>query len=506
MASIRKFAAAAKGEPLAQSHAGEIVMHLSAEELDQIKPVTAALLENSGRIFTRWYEEHIATLDPCPRFSRIEVRNFFQRWHRDWVSALAQGNLPRYLEILREFGHSLALYRYSMAEMADLLNSLVKVEFEIIGPVVAAIECQGVIEQLIGTANMVLTQAFIQTQTGLTASSADPDQRGTSSVADFQANHFEGMAGVAPAMQELYRRVSAAAASLRTIFVIGESGTGKELVARAIHNRASDMTGPFVPVNCAAIPRDLIESELFGYRRGAFTGADKDSPGMCRAAEGGTLFLDEITEMRVDTQSKLLRVIQERTVKPIGDVREVPVNIRIIASTNRDPLKAIGAGILREDLYYRLQAATIRVPPLRERMQDLELLVEHFIERVSKHQSRAVPLRSIDPAALEAMRHFSWPGNVRELANVVESAYAFGTTDRISVEYVPVSPQTPPVATPQDSTKRTQIGLGERFSDLERAEILQALTTARGNKVEAARMLGISRKRLYARIAKYQLA
>src|SRR5579863_10543109 len=206
---------------------------------------------------------------------------------------------------------------------------------------------------------------------------------------------FRGLVGASPMMRRLYERIEAAGATRGTILIVGESGTGKELVARAIHEAGGNPSAPFLPFNCAAIPRELIESELFGYKRGAFSGAAAEYLGLFRAAEGGTLFLDEITEMAPETQSKLLRAVQERAVRPVGSTKEIAVNVRLVASTNRNPQEAVDAGRLRNDLYYRLQAGVIQIPPLRERLDDVAILAEHFIELFNARQMRAVPVTGI---------------------------------------------------------------------------------------------------------------
>src|SRR5581483_260052 len=309
-----------------------------------------------------------------------------------------------------------------------------------------------------------------------------------------------------------------AAGSVRgTILIVGESGTGKELVARAIHECSRTPGAPFVALNCAAIPRDLIESELFGYKRGAFSGAAVDYPGLFRAAEGGTLFLDETTEMSPATQSKLLRALQERTVRPVGSTHEVPFDVRVIASTNRDPQAASRSGQLREDLYYRLEVNVIEVPPLRERLADIPLLVEHFIALFNRRLARPTPVNGIEPQALEAMRRYSWPGNVRELSNAIESAFTFGTSDTIRLADLPAAVSGAAAAAdaaPANPVPRP--AAGERdgggsssslsFADTERDLIHRALAATGGNKYRAAKLLGISRKRLYARLRRYDIA
>jgi transcriptional regulator with PAS, ATPase and Fis domain len=340
------------------------------------------------------------------------------------------------------------------------------------------------------------TQARTQTRTyaleqEITRLAPDPHVR----------QHFHGIVGQSPIMREVFQRVSAAGASRGTVLIVGESGTGKELVARAIHEMSSAGASPFVPVNCSALPRELIESELFGYKRGAFSGATTEYQGLFRAAEGGSLFLDEVTEMAPETQTKLLRVLQERAIRPVGSVREVPVNVRIIASTNRDPHEAVRQGRLREDLYYRLNVNTLILPPLRERREDLPLLIEYFLTYFSERLGS--PRRTIEADALAALEHYPWPGNVRELMNVIESAYTFGRSPRLTradlllpITLTPVSPLpevSPPLPTPLS------------FAEAERDLITRALASTGGNKLQTAKLLGISRKKLYAKIGKYSL-
>jgi transcriptional regulator with PAS, ATPase and Fis domain len=314
--------------------------------------------------------------------------------------------------------------------------------------------------------------------------------------------HFHGIVGQSPAMREVFQRVSAAGASRGTVLIIGESGTGKELVARAIHELSATKAAPFVPVNCSALPRELIESELFGYRRGAFSGATTEYQGLFRAADGGSLFLDEVTEMASDTQAKLLRVLQERAIRPVGSVKEIPVNVRIIASTNCDPHDAVRRGQLRDDLYYRLNVNTILLPPLRERPEDIPLLVDYFLTYVAERLE--ISRREIEPAALAALEQYRWPGNIRELMNVIESAYTFGRSIRITRADLPVTITLTPVSSSQEETHVAHGPVS--FAAAERDLIARALASTVGNKLQAAKLLGISRKKLYAKIAKYNLA
>lgn len=308
---------------------------------------------------------------------------------------------------------------------------------------------------------------------------------------------FCGLVGASQIMRSLYARIELAARGRETILIAGESGVGKELVARAIHQAAGEPSERFVPVNCAALPRDLLESELFGHRRGAFSGAGDHHLGLIRSADGGTLFLDEITELAPEAQAKLLRVIQERCVRGVGELRESPVQVRIVAATNRDPIHALEGGRLRRDLYYRLQRLVIEVPPLRRRVSDLPLLVATFCERWAAAYSEARP-KSFSTEALERLCGHEWPGNVRELENVVFASCLAAAGPLVHADDLP----------PFGATRTaTEGGVQEAVSmqDAERRAIEQALSRAVGNKSLAARMLGISRKQLYAKIDRYGL-
>ena len=318
---------------------------------------------------------------------------------------------------------------------------------------------------------------------------------------------FQNMIGRSRPMQDLYDRIEAAARTRTTVLVMGESGTGKELVARGIHYASPDADRPFIAVNCAALPHELIESELFGHKKGTFTGATADSPGLFRSAEGGTIFLDEVTEMAHDMQAKLLRVLQERTIRPVGAQKEVPINVRIITSTNRDPSQAVAQGKLREDLYYRLSVAPLRLPPLRERPEDIPFLVQHFIKKLgAANPERRV--ESVEPAALEVLRGYRWPGNVRELENAIEAAFTFGRGATITLADLPqhmTRDQLPaaPLAVAAAATPGLPFDGLVPLEEAERMLILRAMTQLKGNKSHVARALGISRKQLYVKLTSY---
>ena len=320
---------------------------------------------------------------------------------------------------------------------------------------------------------------------------------------------FENLVGASAPMLEVYRLIQRIKDARINCLIHGESGTGKELVARSIHFSGARRTGPFVAVNCGAIPENLIESELFGYRKGAFTGAHRNKTGYFRAASGGTLFLDEIGDMPLHTQVKVLRAIAERKITPLGGVEEMSVDLRIIAASNRDLESMVAEGAFRDDLFYRLNVVRIDLPPLRARGGDVELLAAHFASQFSDEQGKAI--RGISRGALSALVSYGWPGNVRELANAMEGAVALEEGEVLTL-----------AALPRSLRKHAEAGeLSDRFekktipeegveldsvlSGMERHFIEKALERTSGNKTQAARLLGMSFRSFRYRLAKYNL-
>ncbi len=311
--------------------------------------------------------------------------------------------------------------------------------------------------------------------------------------------------GQSKGMLELYRLIRQVAPARSSILVAGETGTGKELVARAIHHQ-SGRPGLFVPINCAAIPADLLESELFGYRKGAFTGADKDRMGRFEVASGGTLFLDEVTEMPLALQSKLLRVLQESTVERLGTHKPVEVDLRVVAATNRDPQQAVDEGRLRQDLYYRLNVVKVEVPPLRERPDDIPLLAAHFLEKYSRELGRNPPRLATE--TLEELIGYPWPGNIRELENMMERAAVLARGDIVTPDQLPrevsASGQVAAAVAPApDQGLPDNLAMQPLVEALERRLIEESLNRTQDNKSRAARMLEISERSLWYKIKKY---
>jgi DNA-binding NtrC family response regulator len=310
---------------------------------------------------------------------------------------------------------------------------------------------------------------------------------------------FGEMVGSSQAMQDLYRVVDAVSQNRSSVLLIGESGTGKELVARTIHERSSFAERPFLAVNCAGMSETLIDSQLFGHKRGAFTGAIADHEGVFQAAAGGTLFLDEVFEIPLSLQPKFLRAIQEREVTPLGSNKPIAVDVRIVAATNRDLEREVASGAFRADLYYRLNVVTLRLPPLRERKEDIPLLVDHFVREFGKLY-RVEP-KVVTEGAAQTLARYDWPGNVRELQNAIERAFALSREAAIDLGDLPP-------AVRGDAPRSGALAIGEaeelpRLADVEERVIRTALERTGGNKNQAARMLGIDRQRLYRKIAKY---
>jgi DNA-binding NtrC family response regulator len=307
---------------------------------------------------------------------------------------------------------------------------------------------------------------------------------------------LNGVVGRSPAMVEVYKTIARVAPGRSTVLVLGESGTGKELVARAIHEHSPRRKRPFVAVDCGALTESLLESELFGHVRGAFTGALIDKPGLFAEADGGTVFLDEIGDVTPGLQAKLLRVLQEQQVRPVGGTEWHAVDVRVVAATNRDLSAAVAAGRFREDLFYRLKVVSLALPPLRERREDVPLLVEHLVRRAAHECDK--PVSGVSEAALALLCAYPWPGNVRELAHVLERGVALAQHEVLSAEDLPLELRQPPepalAAAPADRPTLEQ---------LKRRYVRAVLEESGGNVSRAAAVLGVDRRSLYRMLQRY---
>ena len=482
------------------------------EEVERLRGVLASLRVNSRDIMKAWHELYVLHFGEARTLSERQFADVYGHDLDRLAANLLAGDMEEFVADLRATGEHLVERGVPFREVIAVLHLFEEScsatlnlwrEREADGPSKRN-AAQGDVfltfDKLSHCRLMVLAEAYFGATHARTVARARALEREMMRLSpDVRRRyHFHGIVGQSAVMREIFQRIQAAAASNGTVFIIGESGTGKELVARAIHELSGSDSLPFVPVNCSALPRELIESELFGYRRGAFSGAVTEYMGLFRAAEGGTIFLDEVTEMAAETQTKLLRVLQERSIRPVGSVREIPVNARIVASTNSDPQEAVSRGVLRGDLYYRLNVNTLYLPPMRERMEDLALLADYFLELFA--EKLGCPKRRLSPEAMDVLQRYAWPGNVRELMNAIESAYTFGRGDTIH-----------PSDLPTTITQKTGAALGSAagappvstFAETERELIARALEMTGGNKLRAAKLLGISRKKLYAKIAKY---
>jgi len=475
------------------------------EDLEEMHGIFEAIRDRRAEVIAYWYQLYTLHFGDARTLSEAEFFRIFEPALFRNKNDLLERNMDRYAADVRSLGTTLAEQGMPLQEIIASLQLFEQAALRVFPPDSQhTIDVYTKFDQLSHIRIILLVDAYFRALTAAQGARIKGLEREAARLPHQERARFHGIVGASPALRALYERIEAASKTRGTVLIVGESGTGKELVARALHEAGPRHAAPFVAFNCAAIPKDLIESELFGYRRGAFSGANTEYPGLFRAAEGGTLFLDEITEMGAETQAKLLRATQEHAVRPIGSTQETPVDVRLIASTNRDPEEAVRSHVLREDLYYRLQASVLRIPPLRERAEDVPALVDHFITLFNDQLGRELVTEGIDQPALAAMCEYHWRGNVRELANAVESAMTFGRGALIRLEDLP-----PPVSrrewpTPMASGLPAASAPGT-FADVERNLILRALEACDWNKVHAAAMLKISRKKLYAKISKYQL-
>ncbi len=439
-----------------------------------------------------------------------------RRGHRTLV---ADGG-ERGLQLLQECGADLVITDLKMAPM-DGIEVLRKVRERMPGTDVLVITAYGTIEKAVeaiklGAADFI-TKPFSSEEFGVKVDRLlqEREQRlrlERENVAlrvenaylreEAEARYGE-IVGESPEMKEVFRWVERVAPSESTVMIYGESGTGKELVARAIHARSNRRDGPFIRVNCGALAEGLLDSELFGHERGAFTGAERRRRGRFELADGGTLFLDEIATISQSTQIRLLRVLQERELERVGGEETIPVDVRIIAATNTSAEDLLNGGHFREDLFYRLHVVPITLPPLRRRKSDIPLLVSHFVEKLRERTGSRVT--SVSQEAIDALMAYDWPGNVRELENVVERALVLAEGPVLEVRDLPFLEEGAKTAEPGPALELPEGGLdlNRAVESIEERLLRQALEQAKGVKAEAARLLGIKPSALYYKLEKY---
>ncbi len=383
---------------------------LSDQNLDDLRPISETFLQRRSEIAREWYQQYLVHFGDSRTFSEHEFTRIFENALQGTQSALLRADIDEYAAEVSQLGELLAEQRMPLDELIaalHLFKDSARAAFEREQTVQGA----GAFDKLSHVQIMLLVSGYFCSEPAMARERSAALEREAAGLPAADRARFQGLVGASAGLRQLYQRIEAAAATKGNLLIVGESGTGKELVAGAVHKCSPRTERPFVALNCAALPKDLIESELFGYTRGAFSGATTEYLGLFRAADGGTLFLDEITEMSADTQSKLLRAIQERAIRPVGSTHEQPLDVRLIASTNRDPQAAVADGHLRQDLYYSLQAALIAVPTLRERPEDIPLLVEHFIRVFNLNLGRIV--EGIEHQALEAFLKYTASAGVR---------------------------------------------------------------------------------------------
>ena len=332
-----------------------------------------------------------------------------------------------------------------------------------------------------------------------------PPSEMTKRIANFEKDasdvgRFGPLWGRSKVMRDIYHQIARVARTSVSVLITGQSGTGKEVVAQAIHELSRRREKAFLAVNCGAISPQLIESEMFGHEKGSFTGAARQHQGYFERARGGTLLLDEITEMPLDLQVKLLRVLETRMFQRIGGTESIETDVRIIAATNRDPIEAVATGKLREDLLYRLNVFRIDVPPLNERREDIELLATNFLNELNAQENAS---KRFTPGALQALTHYSWPGNVRQLRNAVHRAFIMAEGEGIEEQHLSFDVMAPPAEPPTDSASVT-VRVGTSIAEMERKLIFATLEYCGGRREQAAEMLGVSPKTLYNRLREYE--
>ena len=465
---------------------------------DAIARLLDAIKARRNGMIEQWHALAASRLGPHRALAEQVFRETYLPGLRTAVEAVARGDTASFVAFAGDFGARVAAAGLPFAVVVAHLNllkeSCVRVLAGDATEVSAAIL---LMDKLTACFVSVAAEGYYEPHRNGDQGAAGEGAVGRRARLEPRPRVFHGMVGGSDVMQQVFAQIRRVAISRAPVLVVGETGTGKELAARAVHAAGPRRRGPFIALNCAALPRELIESELFGHKRGAFSGAVSECLGLFRAAAGGTLLLDEITEMAPDLQAKLLRVLQERAVRPVGSAREEPVDVRIIASSNRDPEGAVQSRLLRADLFYRLSVSKITLPPLRERREDIPALVRYQLGRLNRYHPAGQRVRGVTPQAMALLCARTWYGNVRELFNVVEDAL-IANGGWVDVEHL-VLP-----AAETEIPPATARGL-PTFQESERTLIERALALTGGNKVRAARQLGISRKKLYAKLARYGL-
>lgn len=477
---------------------------LRDDDLEELRPVLALILEHRGEIVRQWCQLYLVHFGDLRSLTASEFTRLFEPALEHTQSALLNRDIDEYARRLISLGGSLVERGLPLDEVIASLHLFEQSAQSVLAgqPRFAELHPNPSFDKLSYLQILLLVSAYFSSRSGSAGEYIAALEREAALFPAASRTRFRGLVGTSAAMRQLYRRIEAAAAA-DNLFIVGERGTERELVARALHQSGPRAGGPFVVLNCAAVPAELIEGELFGYTRGALFDAQPEYLGMFRAADGGTLFVDQIFEAGAATQKKLARVLLDRAVSTFSGAGEQRVDVQFIAASCGEPEMAPAQGRLQEDLLDRLQTPVVMVPPLRDRREDIPLLAEHFIAVFNRRLQRQVA--GIERQAMAAMLDHSWPGNVRELGGALERAFVLGSNPVIGLEDLPKAVAHRP---PAGNSSAPGSGAGApvaTFAETERELIRRALECTGGNKVHAANLLQISRKKLYAKLEKYSL-
>ncbi len=471
-------------------------------ELEAASRIMENLANHREEVLTHWHELYVLHFREKRALSQSEFLQVAGADLDATVETLRAKAIDRFVAEMQQVGELLVQHNVPFSEVVASVHLFEESVIPIFPPS-AALASYLLFDKISHCRIIVLADTYFRSHAALAGARIRLLERDMAQMPRQARSQFHELVGATLPMRRLYERIEALATVRAPVLIIGEQGTGKELAARAIHGCSPNAKAPFIALNCAALPPDFMERELFGHGRGAFRSANGEHPGMFRWADGGALFLDEITELSAEAQDRLLEVLTEHTVRPTGATHKIPVEVRVIAATGRDPEEAVRTGRLREELCQRLQVNVLRMPPLRERRGDIPLLVEHFIALFNEKLGRSTPIIGIQEDALEAMCRYSWAGNVRELSNAVQAAVTFGRSHLMEAADLPAAITNPPLRQlPQVPQGRGPVS-NFSFTDIERDLVRRALESTEGNKHRAAKLLGFSRKKLYAKIAKY---
>src|SRR5579885_1496073 len=489
----------------AQTASARFFHLLTVEDLEVLRELLDGILQRRTEIVRNWHSLYLQHFGEERSLSEREFVLIFESALEHNMSALSDGDIERYAAGAIRLGATLAERGLPLEEVIVSLHLFEESARAALRQwLTLSDEASAAFSKLSHVRTILLSSAYFRSLSAASMERAAALEREAAQLPRQERTWFRGLIGASAPMRALYDRIEMAGASRCSVLIIGESGTGKEMVARAIHSGRGGGNNPFVVLNCAAIPKDLIESELFGGQCPELNGADTRHLGALQAADGGTLFVDEVTEMAPEVQSRLIRLIQERTPPDGSSERGVPVDVRLIASTSRVPEEAVTDGRLRSDLYFRLRSSVLTVPPVRQRTGDILLLVQHFISKFNGRFGRSVV--GVDEPAMRALMEHSFPGNVRVFSCAIECAVVVAKGPLIGLGYLPETVS-------QQSMRRNPVSRSDAamappvvsFAEMEREAIRRALETTGRNKLRAANLLRISRKKLYAKIRQHGL-